>query len=307
MQFGLGPPEDSNLGPRCLKLGFSLSPLNTYLNARIKVITRTSYCFQRVPYDLDMRLLYKLFQLDSRKIWISFIHRVIWVTENTFFYPKLFRAYKKLRLTPTYGNNLIVFDVGAHHGQSIRFFKRLYPDAEFFSFEPQKNSYKILGLRVAKWRYKGISTYPFGLGDVTKTIDFHESVLSETSTFVLPNKDSKYLKKKNRFLFQKKANSFKSVLTNITTLDNFVRENKVNMIDILKIDVEGFELNVIWGANVTLTQNKINVLQIENQRNDMRQNDYLAIDTFLKERNYCKVAEIRHPFGSFYELLYKRG
>ena len=108
-------------------------------------------------------------------------------------------------------------------------------------------------------------------------------------------------------MFQKKANSFKSVLTSITTLDNFVRENKVNMIDILKIDVEGFELNVIRGANVTLTQNKINILQIENQRNDMRQNDYLAIDTFLKERHYCKVAEIRHPFGSFYELLYKRG
>lgn len=253
-----------------------------------------------------MKLFYKLLHLNSRKFWISFIHRVIWITENAFFYPKLFRTYKRLRLTPTYGNNLIVFDVGAHHGQSIRFFKKLYPDAEIFSFEPQKNSYKILGLSLLKWQYKGVSSYPFGLGHVTATIELYESVLPGTSTFILPNKDSKYLKRKNQFLFQTKANSFKSVLTNITTLDNFVRENKVNIIDILKIDVEGFELNVIRGANETLTQKKINILQIENQRNDMRQNDYLAIDTFLQEKNYTKIDEIRHPFGSFYELIYKR-
>jgi len=203
-----------------------------------------------------MWLLHKLFQLDSRKSWILFIRRVIWATENTFFYPKLFRAYKKLRLTSMHGNNLVIFDVGGHHGQSIKFFKRLYPDAEIFSFEPQKASYEILRLRVAKWRYKGISTYQFGLGDLTKTIDFHESALSETSTFILPNKDSLYLKKKNRFLFQKKANLFKLISTNITTLDNFVSENKVNMIDILKIDVEGFELKVIQGASLTLTKIK---------------------------------------------------
>ena len=253
-----------------------------------------------------MRLLHKHVQFDSRKIWILFIRRVIWATESTFFYPKLFRAYKKLRFTSMYGNNLVIFDVGAHHGQSIKFFKKLYPDAEIFSFEPQKTSYEILKRRVAKWRYKGISTYQFGLGDLTKTIDFHESVLSETSTFVLPDKDSLYLKRKNRFLFQKRVNLFKLVSTNITTLDDFVSKNKVNMIDILKIDVEGFEFKVIQGASLTLTQNKINILQIENQRNDMRQNDYFAIDTFLRERHYSKVMEIRHPFGNFYELLYKR-
>ena len=271
-----------------------------------KAVTPTIHCLQGAPYNSHMWLSNKLYHLDFRKIWIFFIRRVIWAAENTLFYPKLSRAYKKLDLASVYGNDLIVFDVGAHHGQSIRFFKRLYPNAEIIAFEPQKQSYEILSRLVAKWRYSGISIYQFGLGDVTKSIDFYESVLSETSTFVLPNKDSIYLKNKNRFLFQSRAYSFKLVSSSMASLDDFVKENNVNLIDVLKIDVEGFELNVIQGANMTITQNKINILQIENQRNDMRQNDYLAIDTFLRKRNYHKVIEIRHPFGNFYELLYKR-
>ena len=42
----------------------------------------------------------------------------------------------------------------------------------------------------------------------------------------------------------------------ITTLDNFVKKNKIQRIDFIKCDVEGFELSVFKGAKKTLRKFK---------------------------------------------------
>jgi len=147
---------------------------------------------------------------------------------------------------------------------------------------------------------------PTGLGDSQKEIIFHESDLSETSTFALPNQDSKYLKKKNRILFQKNMNSYRSTLMQITTLDDFIEKNEIDFIDILKIDVEGFELEVIQGATKALEKGIVQILQIENQDNDMRRDNFHEIDSFLRKRNYLSIKKISHPFGDFREILYQR-
>ena len=48
-------------------------------------------------------------------------------------------------------NKLIIFDIGAHDGRSILRFKKKFPDAEIFSFEPTKNLYdKIIKLSSEK-------------------------------------------------------------------------------------------------------------------------------------------------------------
>ena len=49
----------------------------------------------------------------------------------------------------------------------------------------------------------------------------------------------------------------------IRTLDEVVSEHGISEIDLLKIDVEGHELDVITGAQNTLTLRKIKCLQFE--------------------------------------------
>ncbi len=49
----------------------------------------------------------------------------------------------------------------------------------------------------------------------------------------------------------------------ITTIDAFVEENKIDKIDLLKIDTEGNELNVLKGAQKTLKDNLIDVIHFE--------------------------------------------
>jgi FkbM family methyltransferase len=240
-----------------------------------------------------------------RKFYISIVAKAVWTAETLFFYPKLAAIYKELNLLTEDGNNLVIFDIGANKGQTARFFKNIYPDSHIYAFEPSTSSFTKLRSFIARKKYSGISIFQIALGASQREITFYESDLSETSTFSLPNSGSKYLKRKNRILLQKDKTSYKPTLMQITTLDHFVDDNEINGIDILKIDVEGFELEVIQGFSSSLEHRKVKILQIENQDNDMRTDNFLEIDSFLRERNFRLIHQIKHPFGNFREILYK--
>lgn len=49
----------------------------------------------------------------------------------------------------------------------------------------------------------------------------------------------------------------------VVTLDEFVTENKINKIHLLKIDVEGNEMNVLRGAKKSLEKDIFDVIQFE--------------------------------------------
>lgn len=85
-----------------------------------------------------------------------------------------------------------------------------------------------------------------------------------------------------------------------TTLDNFCKKREINFIDFLKIDVEGFELEVLRGAKQLLKQKKIKLIAFELSKVPLqslgkKEEDILE---FLKEHHY----QIKHPNGSIFEL-----
>ena len=69
-------------------------------------------------------------------------------------------------------------------------------------------------------------------------------------------------------LYQRQLDYFgidfsKKETVSITTLDNYCSKNKINRIDLLKLDVEGNELKILDGASKMLSKNKITNIQIE--------------------------------------------
>lgn len=40
----------------------------------------------------------------------------------------------------------VVLDVGAHRGESIRYFKSIYPNSQLYSFEPDPQNFAALGM-----------------------------------------------------------------------------------------------------------------------------------------------------------------
>jgi len=230
----------------------------------------------------------------------------MWLIERGFFYPKLAISYNELNLISTSENRLNIFDVGANRGQSIKFFTSIFPNTRIYAFEPSASTFESLKTQSKSVKGHEIFIYQIGLGSVEAKLNFFESPLSETSTFVLPEENSKYLRFKNRILLQNPENAFKTVLTRVSTVDRFCQENSIARIDIMKIDVEGFELEVLLGAQGMLVNGKISVIQLERHADDMRKDDYPKINKLLIATGYSKILELKHPIGDFYELLYWR-
>lgn len=152
----------------------------------------------------------------------------------------------------------IVFDVGANTGEYTEWVKKYFPKASIYAFEPHPNTYKRL-LKNTKDQF--VKTYNLALGEnnrLGKLWDFaDDAVLKSTQ----PTSNLSSLQKDviSR-LHQQKSMSF---LVKVTTLDDFMKKEKIERISLLKIDTEGTEFDVLLGAKEALKRGKIDIIQFE--------------------------------------------
>lgn len=230
------------------------------------------------------------------RAWIATVSFFIWTLENIFFYPKLKKFYRKRdQLT-------LIFDIGANKGQSINFFKKIFPQSQIIAFEPGPKIYKKLQKNVRK--FTNIKLENLGVGAKSGLSEFNECALDETSTFKPPNLNSEYLKLKSRILFKSIDKLFITYPVNVTSLDDYFLEES-SVIDLLKIDTEGFELEIIQGSEKLLKNKRINLIQLELHYNDMREIDQKNILELLNNYGFQEIMKIKHPFGSFYEVIFE--
>ena len=127
-----------------------------------------------------------------------------------------------------------LIDVGSNKGQFSILARKFFPDIEIHSFEPQIEELniqkKILG-------NKNINYYNFALGSEDKELNLYITKRKDSSSLLKPIQtiSSKYLTKEIRKVSVKK-------LDKILALRNIKRPS------ILKLDVQGFELEVLKGS-----------------------------------------------------------
>jgi FkbM family methyltransferase len=147
---------------------------------------------------------------------------------------------------------IIAFDVGANIGDYTDMISRFFKNNRIYAFEPHPKSYELL-----KQKFKGkdnIILYQFGLGSSnysTKLYDYKDSDFSpHASTYGEMFND----------IYKRETTSYE---IEVITLDSFIEREKIESIDLLKIDVEGGELEVLKGAKEALSRNKIKIIQFE--------------------------------------------
>lgn len=234
-----------------------------------------------------------------RKFWIRFVSESIWSLERLIFYPKLAQTISKTFLSI---KDPVIFDVGANRGQSIRFFKRLFPESTIYGFEPSARVFSVLQNNFND--KPKIKLFELALGSIPGESVLFEHPLDETSTMKPPNNNSDWQKTKNRLLLIKRDHQFAEVVVKVTTIDEFCEAKSVSKIDLLKIDVEGFEFEVLKGSNKSLTNGVITAIQIERHLNDLRHDRTPEIREFLQSLGYEITVSIKHSFGNFYEDIY---
>ena len=88
-------------------------------------------------------------------------------------------------------------------------------------------------------------------------------------------------------IFFQNTDNYQSYKVPTITLDSFVKKEKIKFISVLKVDVDGSEKQVLYGAKKNLKKNKIKIILIE--IND-KKNHYIKkekqIINFLKNYNF---------------------
>ncbi len=138
----------------------------------------------------------------------------------------------------------VILDVGAHRGESLSFFMRIFPDATVYSFEPDPRNYPILAEEAVK--HPSCFTFPLAVANRTGEIDFFMQDLTHIGGTRPINHDSR-----DSLGYAARAPN-QRVSVACTTLADFVARERIGAIDLLKIDVQGAETDVLEGADGAL-------------------------------------------------------
>ena len=80
------------------------------------------------------------------------------------------------------GSDLVIFDVGANVGQSIERFKKYFPDAAMYSFEPSSKAFALLEQKANA--YANVSPYKMALGAQSGEMTLFENSRSDMNSFL---------------------------------------------------------------------------------------------------------------------------
>ena len=155
-----------------------------------------------------------------------------------------------------------IFDVGANKGEWSELVANIYPDALILAFEPVPEIFLLMQQKLAAFSSSKLHLAQIALSDTAGEIVFYQNAKQSLFSSLYPREDNQTLK-------EIKVETIKG--------DIYCRENGIDTIDFLKIDVEGAELKVLKGFYGMLEKGKIRVIQFE--YGEM----YISARTFLKD------------------------
>jgi FkbM family methyltransferase len=167
---------------------------------------------------------------------------------------------------------MTIIDVGTNIGNSaLHFSKTTGNNGKVLGFEPDIINYNKALENIRLNPMKNITLNNFGLGDSEETLKLHN---------VNPGNRGM-----NRISDSHQGSIYSEVI--IKTLDGFLKKNEINKCSLIKIDVEGFELNVLKGAIKTLKDfQPILFIELDDENLQSQGTSASGLIAFLHNHNY---------------------
>ena len=194
-----------------------------------------------------------------------------------------------------------IVDIGAHKGEFLENVMKIEKINSFYAFEPQKNIFNDLQEKFSKNKKVTLFNYAMDEEIAKKKIKINK--LSMKSSLAEVNEKSLYLKFLNFLLLSK--SSFEDEYEIQTNTVDKIFDGISLQKTLLKIDVEGFEMNVIKGSRMKLKE--IPFIMLENQfGNHFKNNSFKDIEKFLSERNFVICKKFLFPTLHYQDVIFKR-
>lgn len=186
----------------------------------------------------------------------------------------------------------MIFDVGANIGQTAIECHEAFPKAKIFSFEPVKSTFDEAVKNVAR---------------LNRVEMLHQAMGEKPGEMEISIKpDSVGASLKNH------GNEIGREIIKVATVDDFCASRKIDRIHLLKIDTEGFETEVLKGAERMLGEGRIDYIFAEaGMQQDDQTHTYLGfLMDYLKQRGFRTIGfyDQSEPWipNSFVNVLFKR-
>lgn len=137
-------------------------------------------------------------------------------------------------------NTATIFDVGAHTGEWLELLREHSSQAKVYCFEPSETSFQVL----SKKADPQTTCVQQALGIHEGTAELTAETSGDSQSHIT-------------------ASSENTTTVSMTTVDAFCKKHNIQKIDLLKMDVEGYELNVLRGAREMLQKGAIERIQFE--------------------------------------------
>lgn len=142
----------------------------------------------------------------------------------------------------------MVFDVGANCGATAVYFARHYPDAEVHAFEPASEPRAILERNAAE--YQNLQVHAIGLHSVDQVVPLYKG-----------DGDTGF-----GSVFRGAKNLEESEPVQLRSGGAWVAEHDIDRIDVLKVDVEGCEVEVLESLGDLLPAVKVLYVEYDSRQ-----------------------------------------
>ena len=142
----------------------------------------------------------------------------------------------------------VIFDVGANAGQTIDDLRKVFPSPTIHAFEPGKVAFDSLLQTHSKLPHVRLNNLALGAKPGRQI--FFENYRTDMSSFLPLGPDGwGYISNQREI--------------EVSTVDRYCSQHEIPIIDLLKSDTQGFDLEVIKGAQGLLNARKIRLIYLE--------------------------------------------
>lgn len=184
----------------------------------------------------------------------------------------------------------VVFDIGANVGDISQLMLHYFPKALIYSFEPCLDTYSQLVSNIAKTGHSNRSR-PFRLGFFDEEKEATLNITSFHGANSMLDITAEYQKLHPHI---EKVNTEQITLVR---LDDFVSQHNIGHIDLVKIDVEGVELQILKGGPKTFSTSVDTVImEMSFLRNPRDEGEYIKLFQVMHEYGFApaEIYDVAH-------------
>jgi FkbM family methyltransferase len=194
-----------------------------------------------------------------------------------------------------------IIDVGANSGQFTKVAAHLYPQAQIHTFEPLPDLYPIIKKKFGS--NPNIKTYNIALGNEDGTILFNKNKFGHTSSVLEISQDNIH--------FTRKDNELEQIRVQIMKLDSLALPVDKTNLSLLKLDVQGYELEVLKGADETIKAIGYIIIEANLEELYSSQPSFNTMNNYLQDKGFELMGMLDFNLGNKnkyieVDLLYRK-